>query len=177
MNENNKKTVYNCHTHIFTIDHVPNELARSLVWRPFSKILTIKLIKWYYTNLTVRGSERTKKKRYKKFVHKSRKIKFKLIKILKFTYILWWIYLLISNIIKWIVKILLNLFKIEKILSPELRELINRYLILARYSAQYTQAFLFTLLKKNYPSDTNFIALSMEPKQFIHLILRKAQSI
>ncbi|MCB0559217.1 MAG: amidohydrolase family protein [Phaeodactylibacter sp.] len=38
--------VINCHTHIFTGDHVPPHLARTFVWWPFYFILSLPLILW-----------------------------------------------------------------------------------------------------------------------------------
>ncbi|MCO6478297.1 MAG: amidohydrolase family protein [Phaeodactylibacter sp.] len=38
--------IINCHTHIFTGDHVPPHLARSFVWWPFYYILSLPLILW-----------------------------------------------------------------------------------------------------------------------------------
>ena len=65
MNNQDNKTIINCHTHVFTIDHVPNEFGKSLMPWPVYKILTIKTIKWYYTNFTSIGSTR-----YKSFIRK-----------------------------------------------------------------------------------------------------------
>ncbi len=38
--------VINCHTHIFTGDHVPPHLARTFVWWPFYYLLSLPLILW-----------------------------------------------------------------------------------------------------------------------------------
>lgn len=38
--------IINCHTHIFTGDHVPPHLARTFVWWPFYYILSLPLILW-----------------------------------------------------------------------------------------------------------------------------------
>lgn len=47
-----KKPFYNCHTHTFTIDHVPNRFGKKLL--PFLyKIITIRVIKWYYPHFPV----------------------------------------------------------------------------------------------------------------------------
>ena len=38
--------IINCHTHIFTGDHVPPHLARTFVWWPFYYVLSLPLILW-----------------------------------------------------------------------------------------------------------------------------------
>ncbi|HEY9177507.1 MAG TPA: hypothetical protein VIN07_07450, partial [Flavipsychrobacter sp.] len=72
MNSDHKKRIINSHTHIFTIDHVPNEFGRALLPRMLSKILTIRVVKWYFKNYTVRGS-----KKYRLFVHRAKKAYYK----------------------------------------------------------------------------------------------------
>lgn len=41
-----RRPIINCHTHIFTGDHVPPHLARTFVWWPFYYVLSLPLILW-----------------------------------------------------------------------------------------------------------------------------------
>lgn len=152
------KTIYNCHTHIFTIDHVPNEFARTFVPRILSKIITIRLVKWYYTNFTSRGS-----KRYKQFIHFLKKVKFGIIDFFKWTLILYWVYFWVFFIIKWLFNIVINFLKIEYLFSKELKQIRERFMTMGRYSINYkTQGKVFDLLEKTYAKGTKFVVLSMD---------------
>ncbi len=155
---NKKDTLTNCHAHIFTIDHVPNKFGKGLLPFPFYHIITIKFIKWYYTNLTERGS-----KKYRAFRHNLRKVKFFIFRVLKFTIVLWPIYKLIASILKWFFSILTNFLTIDAIFSKEMKSLYYRYLTMGRYSTKYkTQSKIFNYLLKNYPPGTNHVILSMD---------------
>jgi len=158
MKNKNDQNIINCHTHIFTIDHVPNEFSKSLLPWPFYKIFTIGLIKWYYKNFTIRGSVR-----YRSFIHRRDNLFYKIRDILKVTLVLWWAYLLVSLIAKWLFRILINFLKLDVLFSPEIKGLIDRFITLARYSIQYkNQSSIYNFLKKNYPTDTGFVVLSMD---------------
>lgn len=153
-----QKEIYNCHAHIFTIDHVPNEFARSFVPKILSKVFTIKLVKWYYSNLTSRGSYR-----YKRFRHLLKKIKYGILDFFKWAMLIFWVYFLIAFLVKWLLRILVNFLKIEYFFSKELRQVIDRYLTLGRYSLNYkTQSKIFDLLEKTYAKGTQFVVLSMD---------------
>ncbi len=157
MSTNNEEIV-NCHTHIFTIDYVPDKFGKSILPWPFYKIFSIKLIKWYYTNFTTIGS-----KQFQKFIYKKNKIRFKIESLLKYTYILWIIYGIITFFVNWFLKIMLNFLRLDILLSKETKELINRYKTLARYSIHYKSQFsIYQFLKKNYPEKTKFVVLSMD---------------
>ena len=69
-------TVYNCHTHTFTIDHVPNKFGKQLVPLLY-QVVTMKVVKWYYLNLTYRNST------FKRFTHNCKKVKHFFLDILK----------------------------------------------------------------------------------------------
>ncbi len=163
MNKKDESNIYNCHTHIFTIDHVPNKFSKSIVPWFLPSIFTIKFIKWFYTHFTEKGSEKTKKKRFKRFLHKKRKIYYSFEKIARATQVLWILYKIIVFFFKWIQKIVLGFFRLDFIISPKVRTLAERYFTLVRYTVKYkNQASLFTFLKKNYPQGTKFITLSMD---------------
>ncbi|MBT3243102.1 MAG: amidohydrolase family protein [Bacteroidetes bacterium] len=158
MNNQDNKTIINCHTHVFTIDHVPNEFGKSLMPWPVYKILTIKTIKWYYTNFTSIGSTR-----YKSFIRKWNKFFYTIKDILKPTVILWLPFVLIYKVLRWLLRIALDFLRWDSIFSDEFKGLIRRYITLARYSIHYKdQASIYTFLKKNYPTESKFIALSMD---------------
>ena len=163
MEKKTKPDIYNCHTHIFTIDHVPNKFSKSIVPWFLPSIFTIKFIKWLYLNFTEKGSEKTKKKRFKRFLHKKRKFYYRFEKIARFTQIFWILYKIIVFVIKWFEKIILSILQLDFIISPKVKTLAERFLTLARYSVRYkNQASLFSFLKKNYPQGTKFVTLSMD---------------
>lgn len=128
---------------------------------PIYHLVTIKVIKWYYQNLTKRGS-----KSFRGLVHRLRKLKFQLFAILKFTIVLWWIYSIVSIVARWISRILVNLLRLDVLVSSEFKQLYYRYLTLARYSSNYkSQSKIFEYLTKNYPPRTQYIVLSMDMDQ------------
>ncbi len=102
--EDKKKslTLYNCHTHIFTIDHVPNLFGKKML-PLFYQLITMRLIKWYYLNLTKRNS------RFKNFIYKRNKVKYFLIDALKFTVVGYWIFSILWFFSKWAGKIIINM--------------------------------------------------------------------
>lgn len=152
------KTIYNCHTHIFTIDHVPNEFARTFVPGFLAKILTIKLVKWYYSNLTSRGSYK-----YKKFRHNLKKIKFGILQFCKWTFVLYWVYAIVALVLKWCFKVITNILRVEFLFSKEFKQIRDRFMTLGRYSLQYkTQGRIYDLLEKTYAQNTKFVVLSMD---------------
>jgi len=152
------KTTYNCHTHIFTIDHVPNQFAKTFVPGLLRRVFTIKLVKWYYNNLTSDGS-----RKYKRFRHRLDKIKYGLLDALKWTIVLYWIWVLIYFVISWVFKMFTNILKIEYLFSKELKQVIERFMTLGRYSMKYKyQHQIYNLLEKTYEKGTKFIVLSMD---------------
>jgi hypothetical protein len=56
-----EKTIFNCHTHTFTIDHVLDKFGKKLLPLGMYHLLTMKFIKWYYENLTGRKNIRIRK--------------------------------------------------------------------------------------------------------------------
>lgn len=158
MGKKTNQNIINCHTHIFTIDHVPNEFSKSLMPWPLYIIFTIGLIKWVFKNFTTRGS-----KRYRSFIHKRDKFFYKIRDFLKITIILWWVYLIVLIPIRWLIKLVLNFLNLESLFSSEIQGLIARYITMARYSIHYkNQASIYNFLKKNYSADTKFVVLSMD---------------
>jgi predicted TIM-barrel fold metal-dependent hydrolase len=157
-NELENEEIINCHSHIFTIDHVPEFFAKSLVPGFVEKIFTIPNVKWFYQNFTIEGS-----KTYKEFVRRKDKLKYAVIDILKFTVVLWWVYSIVLVIIRQLFKIFVNIFQLNFLVSKELKILIERYLIMARYSIKYeNQRSIFIFLKKLYPKNTKFVVLPMD---------------
>lgn len=158
MTKQKNYTIFNCHTHIFTIDHVPNEFGRTFMPRFLSKILTIKLVKWYYNNLTSRGSYR-----YKKIRHSITKIKYGLLDFFRWTGILFVVYKILQFIFRWIFKILTNFLTIDAYFGKDTQKVIERFMTLGRYSLNSSsQSKIFDLLEKTYPVNTKFVVLSMD---------------
>lgn len=158
MKKQEDPTIFNCHTHIFTIEHVPNEFGRTFLPRFLSKIFTIKLVKWYYCNFTSRGNYN-----YKKFRHALRKTKYGIITFFKWTFLLYWVFLSINFVLKWAFKIVTNFFTIDYFFSKELKQITNRFLTLGRYSLNYkTQSKIYDLLEKTYAKGTKIVVLSMD---------------
>ena len=153
-----KKELYNCHTHIFTIDHVPNKFAKTFVPRFLANIVTIRLVKWYYTNLTSRGNPE-----YRRFRHKLRKVKYAILGFIKWTIVLNIAYQIVKFVFNWIFNILINFFKVEYLFSKELREATNRFMTMGRYAMRYkTQGRIFDLLEKTYETGTKIVVLPMD---------------
>ncbi len=151
------KTVYNCHTHVFTIDHVPNYFSKKLI-PVFYKIFTMNFIKWYYRNCTARGNHRVKKLK-----HKWNKIKYGFLDLLKKTILLYWIYLLLKFVVSWAIKMLTNLIRIDFLFNKRTKAAFNRYITMGRYSVAYkSQSKIFDLLEKSYAPNTRFVVLSMD---------------
>jgi len=150
-------TVFNCHTHTFTIDHVPNLFGKKLV-PVLYQIITMKVIKWYYLNLTNRN------KSYNKFIHKCNKVKYGFLNVLKFTIIGYWVYSLVMFFFKWLFKILTNFLAIDNLFSKQSKAAYERFVTLGRY-ATYSKAGqqkVFDLLEKTYDQNTKFVVLPMD---------------
>ncbi len=150
-------TIYNCHTHTFTIDHVPNLFGRKLV-PVLYQIVTMKVVKWYYLNLTNRN------KKYRSFIHKCNKVKYFFLSILKFTIIGYWLYTLILFSLKWAFKILANLLAISNLFSKQSKDAYKRFTTLGRYAtySKLGQSKVFDLLEKTYDPNTKFVVLPMD---------------
>lgn len=156
--EQTKDPIVNCHTHIFTIDHVPNKFGKCFLPWPLYHVVTINVVKKFYNNFTSRGSNR-----YKSFQHRVQKLKFWVYRILKFTIILWVLFSIIVFVIKWLFRILSNFLTIDSLFSKEVTQLYYRYLTMARYSTKYkTQSKIYEYLTKNYPEGTKQVVLSMD---------------
>lgn len=150
-----KKPFYNCHTHTFTIDHVPNRFGKKLL--PFLyKIITIRVIKWYYLHFTMKNEQ------CRKMVHTLNKIRYAFIDFLKWTVVLQWLNVLVCFIFRWIFGIIIHLVRVDFIFSRTTREAIRRFKSLGRYSLYCKQYKIFDLLVKTYEPDTRFVVLAMD---------------
>lgn len=150
------KSIFNCHTHIFTIDHVPDKFGKTLL--PFPNLITIRLVKYYFENYTIRGS-----KRFKTSVYKIRKLYYNFTSFLKDTVILWWLYLICLRIVKWLLNKIVKFINLDRFFTTEFKALLNRFYTMGRYSIHYkTQGSIYNFLKKNYPEQTRFIVLTMD---------------
>lgn len=157
MSSKKENTVYNCHTHVFTIDHVPNLFAKKLI-PVFYKVFTMNFIKWYFKNCTARGNQKIKKRK-----HQLSNIKHALLNFCKKTILLHWIYLLLKFVLNWFIKIIANLIRIDFLFSKRTKEAFNRYMTLGRYSVAYkSQAKIYDLLEKSYAPNTKFVVLTMD---------------
>nr|WP_321224410.1 hypothetical protein [uncultured Psychroserpens sp.] len=150
-------TVYNCHTHTFTIDHVPNNFGKK-VMPILYQVITMKVVKWYYLNLTYRNNN------YKRFLHRCNKIKHFFIDILKFTVVLHWIYTLVLFFLNWFFKMLVNLLALGNLFSPQSKAAFKRFTTIGRYAtySKSGQRKVFDLLEKTYDTNTKFVVLPMD---------------
>lgn len=150
-------TVYNCHTHTFTIDHVPNNFGKKVLPILY-QIITMRLVKWYYLNLTYRNNN------YKRFVHKLRKVKHFFLGVFKFTGVLYWVYTLILFFCKWLFKMFVNVLAIDNLFSTQSKAAFKRFTTLGRYAtySKSGQKKVFDLLEKTYDSSTKFVVLPMD---------------
>ncbi|WP_299224123.1 hypothetical protein [uncultured Psychroserpens sp.] len=150
-------TVYNCHTHTFTIDHVPNNFGKKIL-PLFYQVITMKVVKWYYLNLTFRN------RKYRRFLHKCKKVKYFIIAILKFTHILYWLYTLILFLCNWIFKMLINILALSNLFSAQSKAAFKRFSTIGRYATYVDsgQGKVFDLLEKTYGPDTRFVVLPMD---------------
>ena len=149
-------TIYNCHTHIFTIDHVPNKFGKKLI-PVFYHLITMRFIKWYYETFTSRGN-----RKYKQFIHKVKKIKYGFISFLKWTVVLQLLNILIFFVIKWLFQVFANLIRIDFLFSKAAKETFSRFKAMGRHSLYKKQDKLFDLLAKSYQPGTKFVVLSMD---------------
>ncbi len=157
LNPPKNYTVYNCHTHTFTIDHVPNHFGKKVVPLLY-QLVTMKTVKWYYLNLTVRN------KNYKKFIHRCKKVKYFFLDILKFTRVLFWVYTLILFLGHWLFKMLANVLVLSNLFSDETKAAFKRFRNLGRYAtySKSGQSKVFDLLEKTYDVNTKFVVLPMD---------------
>lgn len=157
MKETKDPTTFNCHTHTFTIDHVPNLFGKKLV-PVLYQLITMRVVKWYYLNLTLRN------RTYRKFVHRSNKIKYGLLSVLKFTIVGYWVYSLLLFFFKWLFEILTNVLAISNLFSEQSIAAYERFTTLGRYAtySKQGQQKVFDLLAKTYDQNTKFVVLPMD---------------
>jgi hypothetical protein len=131
--------ITNCHVHIFTIDHVPNQFARGIF--PLSGLFTIRLIKRVYWLVT----------------HIEKLWEYEVVKwIGKALY-----YTLILAII-WLFR-LVGLTQFFRLIGPDTKAMVKRYWRMAKYSADSkSQLGIYRRLQLYYPKGTNFIVLPMD---------------
>jgi len=151
------KTIYNCHTHTFTIDHVPNLFGKKLVPLAY-QIITMKLVKWYYLNLTERSSS------YRKWKQRYNKVKYFIIDALKFTVVGYWVFSMLFFTLKWAFKIVSNVLAISHFFGPQSKAAYRRFVNLGRYASysKQGQSKVFDLLEKTYDQNTKFVVLPMD---------------
>lgn len=152
-----RKPIYNIHTHIFTIDHVPNKFGKRLMPLGLHHLITMRFIKWYYKKFTSRGNYR-----FKVFKNRLTTLRYKLLDFMKWTVVLQLINMLILFLFRWVFKILTNFFRVDFVFSKATRETVKRFLTLGRYSLYQDQSKIFDLLTKSYDSNTRFVVLSMD---------------
>ncbi|WP_417558499.1 hypothetical protein [Mesoflavibacter zeaxanthinifaciens] len=151
------KTIYNCHTHTFTIDHVPNLFGKKLVPLAY-QIITMKVVKWYYLNLTERSSS------YRKWKQRYNKVKYFIIDALKFTVVGYWVFSMLFFTLKWAFKIVTNILAISHFFGPQSKAAYRRFVNLGRYASysKQGQSKVFDLLEKTYDQNTKFVVLPMD---------------
>ncbi len=158
LSKDKKSQIINAHAHVFTIDHVPNEFGKALLPWPLYKIFTINFVKWYFKNFTKRGN-----KNFRFFYHRTERIVYRMADFLKWTRILWIVFVLTRMFIQWVFSKIKKILGLDKIFNNRVKELMDRFLTMARYSIHYkNQASIFRFLKKNYPPETSFTILSMD---------------
>ena len=214
------KPITNCHTHIFTSDHVPPLLAKKFVPWPFFHVLNlhwiIKIFKWrlkesreqYYTKGKAKARRRYN---FQMFIRRSilLSILTGLIGIILGVYVFYFIWSFLGDrettkgvggAINWVsttlkefkiglpfqsiwlnilaTAVFILLFKSGRNLlffvlkntiklfgtlpGKKTKELIARYLNIARFSIHDTQTKTFGQLCRQYPPDTKFIVLPMD---------------
>lgn len=151
------KTTYNCHAHTFTIDHVPNLFGKKLVPLAY-QIVTMKVVKWYYLNLTERSSK------FRKWKQRWNKLKYFVIDVLKFTIIGYWVFSILFFTLKWAFKIVSNALAISNFFGPQSKAAYRRFVNLGRYASysKQGQSKVFDLLEKTYDPSTKFVVLPMD---------------
>ena len=112
MSEIKDKTIFNCHTHIFTIDHVPNLFGKKLVPLVY-QIVTMKVVKWYYLNLTRRSPS------FRRWKQRWNKVKYFVVDVLKFTVIGYWGFSILFFVLKWAFKIVSNFLALSNFFGPQ----------------------------------------------------------
>jgi|GEM_PF-845571 len=150
-------TIYNCHSHTFTIDHVPNLFGKKLLPLLY-QLITMRLVKWCFLNLTKRN------RRFKSFIHFKNRLKYFFLDVLKFTIVGYWIYSLILFSLKWAFKILFNALAIDNFFGAQSKSAYKRYITLGRYAtySKLGQSKVFDLLEKTYDQNTKFVVLPMD---------------
>lgn len=154
---NMRKPIYNIHTHIFTIDHVPNKFGRRLMPLGLHHLITMRFVKWYCTSFTSRGNYK-----FKVFKNRVTAFRYMLLDFMKWTVVLQLINKLVLFVFRWVFKILTNFFRVDFVFSKATRETVKRFLTLGRYSLYHDQSKIFDLLTKSYDSNTHFVVLSMD---------------
>ncbi|CAM4344077.1 amidohydrolase family protein [Flavobacterium terrigena] len=152
-----KHKIFNTHTHIFTIDHVPNKFGKRLMPLGLHHVITMRFVKWYYKNFTSRGNHK-----FKVFKNRLNSLKYTIKDFFRKTIILHLLLSIIFFFINWFFKIIIYFFRVEVIFSKSTRETVNRFLTLGRYSLYQDQSKIFDLLSKSYDTDTRFVVLSMD---------------
>ena len=151
----NKPT--NCHTHIFTIEHVPKYIGKKMLPSiVLAYLFNINVLKKAYNFFSFRKNEKLQLYKYVVIP--------KIIGFLKVTKLLYWIFLIVKGVLKIFWRfftaslrfIFFNFFGIRSL------EGIKRYFSLARHATYSSQLKVFEVLQKAYPDDFSFIVLPMD---------------
>ena len=152
-----EKTIFNCHTHIFTIDHVPDKFGKKLIPLFLYHLVTMKVLKWYYHNFTGR-----KNIKIRQIKHQLQKYKYHILDFLKFLVLPYYALKLSIFFIKWALGIVTGFFKMEFLFSDTSKATFRRFLTLGRYSLYDNQGKIFGLLERSYQEDSSFVVLAMD---------------
>jgi len=157
------KTYFNCHTHIFTINHIPKYVGKKMLPSLLAYLININVINWCYTKLNNRKKGFLKNFKYST-LPKLQKKWYKLLDILKLTIVLYWVYLIISGLIKLVFKISGIILKIliTPFFGKRTKEGLKRYFGIARHATYSSQRKIFEVLRKAYPDNFSFIVLAMD---------------
>lgn len=156
-------TFFNCHTHIFTINHVPKYIGKKMLPSIFSFVFNIGVINYFYTKLNSRKEGFIQDFKYSILPRLKRKWGY-FIDFLKITLILYWIFLLLRGAFKIIFKI--SRLTLKLIVSPffgkRSKEGLKRYLGIARHATYSSQRKIFEVLRRAYPDNFSFVVLAMD---------------
>lgn len=177
-----KITFFNCHTHIFTINHVPKYVGKKMLPSILAYIFNISVLNWLYTKLNTRKDGFIQDFKYV-ILPKLKEKWNRCIDFFKFTIILYWIFLLLQGVIKIafkIIKVTLKLI-ITSFFGKHSKAGLKRYLGIARHATYSSQKKIFEVLRKAYPDNYSFVVLAMDmefmeagaPKENYYLQLDK----
>jgi len=150
------KKIVNCHTHIFTLSHVPDNFGKTIVPNFVTITRLKKIYDWFEKN------------NYR-FI-KVKSIFMKLGHKVEVFPVIGPVFQVLKAIIEWILKIIADFFQINSLLTPVSKKLLKRYINLIRYASykpgrdkEYGgQDFILKSLISYYPEGTRFVILPMD---------------